>query len=73
MRTTRLFAVLLSIAACACSPSEGTSQNQEALGTASIAVVNGKPLPESVVRIYALATERQNLDEMSPADRERDR
>ena len=33
--------------------------------------MNGKPLPESVVRIYALATERQNLDEMSAEDRER--
>lgn len=71
MRTTRLSAVLISIAACACSPSEGTSQNQEALGAARVAVVNGKPLPESVVKFYALATERQDLDEMSPADRER--
>ena len=71
MRTPRLPAVLLSIAACACSPSESTSQNQESLCAARVAVVNGKPLPESVVRIYALATERQNFDEMSPADRER--
>lgn len=71
MRTSRLSALLISIAACACSPSESTSQNQEALGAARVAVVNGKPLAESVVRIYALATERQNLDEMTPADRER--
>ena len=33
--------------------------------------VNGRPLPESVVRIYVLATERQNLDDMSAEDRQR--
>ena len=71
MRITRLSAVLLSITACACSPSESTAPNQEALGAARVAVVNGEPVPESVLRIYVLATERQNLDEMSPEDRER--
>ena len=71
MRIARLFAVLLAMVACACAPSESTAPNQEALGTARVAVVNGEPLPESVLRIYVLATERRNLDELSPEDRER--
>jgi peptidyl-prolyl cis-trans isomerase C len=33
--------------------------------------VNGKPIAESVVRTYALVTERQNLDDLGPEDRER--
>ena len=41
------------------------------MGSAAVAVVNGKPIPESVVRIYTLATERQNFDALAPADRER--
>jgi peptidyl-prolyl cis-trans isomerase C len=36
-----------------------------------VALVNGKPIAESVLRVYALASERKNLDELSPADRER--
>jgi len=71
MRIARLSAALLTIAACACAPSEGTGPNQEALGAARVAVVNGEPVPESVLRIYVLATERRNLDELSPEDRER--
>jgi peptidyl-prolyl cis-trans isomerase C len=59
------FAVL-----CACSPEEPVTTDA-ALGAAHVAVVNGKPLPESVLRIYALATERRNLDELSAEDRER--
>jgi peptidyl-prolyl cis-trans isomerase C len=70
MRPARLPALLLSITACACSQ-EGTPPNREALGAARVAVVNDEPVPESVLRIYALATERRNLDEMSPEERER--
>jgi peptidyl-prolyl cis-trans isomerase C len=33
--------------------------------------VNGQPVAESVLRIYALTNERTNLDELSPEDRER--
>jgi peptidyl-prolyl cis-trans isomerase C len=71
MRIARPSAVLLTIVACACTPTEGTAPNEEALGTARVAVVNGEPVPESVLRIYVLATERRNLDELSPEERER--
>jgi peptidyl-prolyl cis-trans isomerase C len=70
MRTARLLSVLISVAACACSP-ERAESNREPLGAARVAVVNGEPVPESVLRIYALATERRNLDEMSAEERER--
>jgi peptidyl-prolyl cis-trans isomerase C len=71
MRIARLFSALLAMTTCACMPSESTGPNQEALGAARVAVVNGEPLPESVLRIYVLATERRSLDELSPEDRER--
>lgn len=66
----RLYTVLLATSLCACAP-ETADRNLEALGTARVAVVNGQPLPESLVRIYTLATERRNFDELSAEDRER--
>lgn len=70
MRIARLTAALALVAVCACTR-EGTDANSEALGSARVAVVNGEPVPESVLRIYALATERKNLDEISAEDRAR--
>lgn len=70
MRIARSFAALVLLMACACSREE-TDANDDVLGSARVAVVNGEPLAESVLRVYTLATERQNLDEMSAADRER--
>lgn len=70
MKTARLFAALAVVVACACTR-EGTDANDEALGSVRVAVVNGRPIPESVLRIYVLATERQNLDDLSAEDRER--
>lgn len=67
------FSVVFSLTVlCACSR-EGPepAATNTALGTAYVAVVNGKPLPESVLRIYTLATERRNLDELSAEDRAR--
>jgi peptidyl-prolyl cis-trans isomerase C len=62
---------LAALAICSCT-SEGTgTSNAETLGTARMAVVNGKPIPESVVRIYALATERKNLEDMTEEERTR--
>ena len=71
MRYARLsVALAMVVTAYACSR-EGTGTSNADLGAASVAVVNGKPVPESVLRIYVRATERQDFDALSPADRER--
>ena len=67
-RLSMALAMLVTVYACS---REGTDSSSGDLGAARVAVVNGKPVPESVVRIYVLATERQDLDAMSAADRER--
>jgi len=63
-------AVLLAICVSACSQDGGVG-TPESLGSAQVAVVNGEPVLEPVLRIYVLATERKNLDELAPEDRER--
>jgi len=70
MSSARLSIAFAFAVLCACSPEEPVTTDA-ALGAAHVAVVNGKPLPESVLRIYTLATERRNLDELSAEDRER--
>jgi peptidyl-prolyl cis-trans isomerase C len=69
MRIAR-WSIALTLLTCACSR-EGTDTRDEALGSASAAVVNGQPVPESVLRFYTLATERSNLDDLNAEDRER--
>jgi hypothetical protein len=71
MKVTRSFSFLLLGALYACSRETPDTAGDDALGTARVAVVNGEPLPESVLRIYTLATERRDLDELSGEDRER--
>ena len=71
MRIARLSTAVIVLAVCACSREEAATPPDESLGSAAVAVVNGKPIPESVVRIYTLATERQNFDALAAADRER--
>ena len=70
MKIAGFAAALVVVMACACSR-EGSDTNDATLGTARVAVVNGDPIPESILRIYVLAAERQNFDEMSAEDRER--
>jgi peptidyl-prolyl cis-trans isomerase C len=69
-RNTLFVAALLLVTVSACSQ-EGGGTNAAALGAARVAVVNGQPVPESVLRIYVLATEQANLDELAPQDRAR--
>jgi peptidyl-prolyl cis-trans isomerase C len=69
-RNTFFVAALLLITVSACSQ-EGSGTPSAALGAARVAVVNGQPVPESVLRIYVLATEQANLDELAPPDRAR--
>lgn len=70
MRISRILPLTaLATLAIACSQ-EGAAPALD-LGAASVAVVNGKPIAESVVRTYVLATERQNFEDLSGEDRER--
>ena len=69
-QNTLLVATLTLISVTACSQ-EGANSEAASLGSARVAVVNGQPVAESVLRMYALTTERKNLEEMSPEDRER--
>ena len=71
MKIARFAAALVVVMACACSREGSDNTNDATLGAARVAVVNGDPIPESILRIYVLAAERQNFDEMSPEDRER--
>ena len=70
MKIARLAAALMVITACACSR-ESADTSDATLGSARVAVVNGEAIPESILRIYVLAAERQNFDEMTAEDRER--
>ena len=70
MKIARLATALMVVAACACSQ-EGPDTSDATLGSVRVAVVNGEPIHESILRIYVLAAERQNFDELSPEDRER--
>jgi peptidyl-prolyl cis-trans isomerase C len=70
MKTARLLVVLAMIAASGCSR-DGAGSNAAALGSARVAVVNGEPIPESVLLFYTRATERQDYAELSAEDRER--
>ncbi len=63
--------VALAVGASACSQNSSSSSNGGALGPTSVATINGKPFPESVLRVYALATEGRPLEELTPEVRER--
>jgi peptidyl-prolyl cis-trans isomerase C len=75
MRTTYrsiVVVVALTFGASACSQNASSSNGGTgALGPTNVATINGKPLPESVLRVYALATEGRNLEELPPEARER--
>jgi peptidyl-prolyl cis-trans isomerase C len=60
---------LTLISLTACSQERGGANAN--LGTAQVAVVNGKPIAESVLRIYVLTTERKNLEDLTPDERTR--
>lgn len=57
-----------ALVACSPSPSEGPSAN---LGAGRVATVNGEAVAESLLRVYSLASERKNLDEVDATTRER--
>ncbi len=69
MRIAR-WSIGLALLTCACTR-DATDAGDESLGSARAAVVNGQPVPESVLRIYTLTTERSNLEDLTVEDRER--
>jgi peptidyl-prolyl cis-trans isomerase C len=68
---TVLVVIALATGTSACSQNTGSSGTSGNLGPTSVATINGKPLPESVLRTYALATEGRNLEELPAEARER--
>jgi peptidyl-prolyl cis-trans isomerase C len=76
MRSSQRVAPFLSliaalIAGCSQDAESGAGAPAANLGASQVASVNGRPIAESVVRIYTSATERRNFDELSPEERER--
>jgi peptidyl-prolyl cis-trans isomerase C len=69
LKTLPLTALVTLTAAC--TQDGATSGYNPNLGSAIVATVNGKPIAESVVRTYVLATERRNLEDLNAEDRER--
>jgi peptidyl-prolyl cis-trans isomerase C len=51
-----------------CSKTQ-TGTDNGSLGPGRVATVNGKPIAESVLRVYALASSRKNLDDLTAEER----
>jgi peptidyl-prolyl cis-trans isomerase C len=66
-----LVTAFMLVTLSACSQEGSTASSTSDLGPSQVAVVNGQPVAESVLRVYVLATERKNLDEMTPEERAR--
>lgn len=64
-------ALALTLGACSQNAESPAERAANSLGSARVAMVNDQPVAESVLRVYTLATERKNLEELAPADRER--
>lgn len=65
----RLLITTVALAATGCSQNPTPENDENALGPGSAAVVNGEPIAESVLRVYALASARKNLDELTAEER----
>lgn len=59
--------VVMSLAAC--TQNDQTRPGAAELGPTNVATVNGRAIPESVFRVYALATLRKNADQLAPEER----
>jgi len=67
MLLKRLAVGALAIAASACSQNQAPADGD--LGPGRVAMVNGRPIAESVLRVYALASARKNLDDLTAQER----
>jgi peptidyl-prolyl cis-trans isomerase C len=65
----RLLIGALAIATSGCSQNQAPVDSENSLGPGSVAVVNGEPIAESVLRVYALGSARKNLDELTAEER----
>lgn len=65
----RFAVTALAIAASACSQNQAPANGANNLGPGQVATVNGQPIAESVLRVYALASARKNLDELTAEER----
>ena len=68
-RNVLLVGAVALIALSACSQ-ENSAVTSGDLGSARVAVVNGQPVAESVLRVYLLGTDRKTLEELTPEERE---
>lgn len=59
--------VVVSVAAC--TQNDQTRPGAAELGPTNVGTVNGRAIPESVFRVYALATLRKNADQLTPEER----
>ena len=62
-------AALAIVGTVACSENGAQDTANSGLGPNRVALVNNQPIAESVLRVYALATARSNIDDLSAEDR----
>jgi peptidyl-prolyl cis-trans isomerase C len=65
------FATALALGAITGCSQQSADDVAADLGSARVAVVNGQPLAESLLRIYVLTAERRNLEDLNAEERER--
>jgi peptidyl-prolyl cis-trans isomerase C len=53
----------------ACSKPDASKAGTDPLGPSQVATVNGKRVPESVFRLQTLASQRKNVDDLTPEQR----
>ena len=67
--TNRLVFATALLGLSGCSQNSAPTDGDNILGPGRVAIVNGQPIAESVLRVYALATARKNLDELNAEER----
>jgi peptidyl-prolyl cis-trans isomerase C len=68
-RKTIVVALTLSVAAFGCSKQKSSPSVDQALGPGAVATGNGKPIAESVFRLYVMTALRKNADDLSAEER----
>ena len=69
LKLRKIVALTVLVAATAACSKSQDGATDSALGPGRVATVNGKPIAESVLRVYALASSRKNLDDLSAEER----